>query len=216
VGEGQVLRWDGSTWSPFSSRCSYTKDYAVRGSGPDDVWVAGSEGRICHWDGSGFTTSEAWVSDEFHALWAFSPNDVWAVGCCSPVLHWDGVSWSRMPVGLMGSTASGVWGIAPDDLWVVGDIRRAEPDFGYAMLRYEGTSWNRVPVDGGWWYAVWGSSADDAWAVGINRFVGRWDGASWTTQELAGMGGTYRAVWGSSAGDVWIVGDEKTILHFRE
>jgi hypothetical protein len=188
----------------------------VRGSGPGDFWVAGSAGRICHWDDRGFNTSEAWVRDEFHGLWAFSPTDVWAVGCCGPVLHFDGTSWSRVSVGLLGATANAVWGAAPDDVWVAGDFAGTGSGSGYSMLHLAGTTWSLIPIDGGWWYGLWGSGPNDVWVVGINRQVGRWDGTVWTVDELAGLGADYRAVWGSGPADVWIVGDEGTIVHYRE
>ena len=57
----------------------------IWGSGPNDVWFAGTFGRIHHWDGSELAitaTTNSWdvLASHLHAVSGSGPDDVWVVG----------------------------------------------------------------------------------------------------------------------------------------
>ncbi len=59
---------------------------AVWGSGHDDVWVAGTLGRLRHWDGTDWHVAATALDDvmpvvnKFNAIWGSGKDDVWVVG----------------------------------------------------------------------------------------------------------------------------------------
>jgi hypothetical protein len=132
---GLVEHWDGTRWmiarTPGSSAETLT---AVAGTGPNDVWVAGSMNLGApppagdntffeHFNGTSWQTvpgppgnfSEDPV--EVTALAALSPTDVWAMGTQNPEVtgepgglnmaaHWDGTAWTIVPTPNLGNTVS--------------------------------------------------------------------------------------------------------------
>src|SRR5207244_7628519 len=53
--ESLVIRFDGTKWRRVKPTASRTETYWwVHGSGPNDVWLVGEQGRITHWDGASF------------------------------------------------------------------------------------------------------------------------------------------------------------------
>ncbi len=92
VGAG-VWHWDGSQWTaqngvglgPFT---------AVDGSGPTDVWVAGSD-RISRWNGTTWSpTPPLPGGPQIRDVHVRAANDVWAVG--SGLFHYDGATWQEV------------------------------------------------------------------------------------------------------------------------
>jgi hypothetical protein len=132
---GLVEHWDGTRWliarTPGSS--AETLD-AVAGTGPSDVWVAGSmnlgapppAGDNTFFEHFNGTTWQAvpgpagnFSEDpvEVTALAALSPSDVWAVGTQNPELsgqpgslnmaaHWNGTAWTVVPTPNLGNSVS--------------------------------------------------------------------------------------------------------------
>ena len=132
---GLVEHWDGTRWqiasTPGSSAETLT---AVAGTGPDDVWVAGSmnlapprpagdNAFFEHFDGTSWKTvpgppgnfSEDPVG--VTGLAALSPSDVWAVGTQNPegsglpgslnmAAHWNGTAWTVVPTPNLGNSVS--------------------------------------------------------------------------------------------------------------
>lgn len=109
VDSDRALRRDGGAWRDLKLPDSG----ALAGTGPDDLWVAGSIWhRIHHFDGRTWTAHAipAPAGDAIHAV---ARDDVWAGG--DDLLHFDGQRWSRV-LGLRGSIRS-ITGTR-DDLWV--------------------------------------------------------------------------------------------------
>ena len=81
--EGDVLRWDGSTWKVHASDLGALN--VIWGSGPTDVWVGG-EGGLQHGTGpSSDALSFAAVTlpgdtTPISSIWGLSANEIWAVG----------------------------------------------------------------------------------------------------------------------------------------
>jgi hypothetical protein len=132
---GLVEHWDGTHWliarTPGSSAETLN---AVAGTGPDDVWVAGSmnlgapapggdNAFFEHFNGTSWQTIPGPTGDfsedpiEVTGLAALSPSDVWAVGIQNPegfgqpgslnlAAHWDGQSWTAVPTPNLGNSVS--------------------------------------------------------------------------------------------------------------
>jgi len=132
---GLVEHWDGTRWriakTPGSSAETLT---SVAGTGPNDVWVAGSMSLGApppagdntffeHFDGTSWQTVPGPAGNfsedpvEVTGLAALSPTDVWAVGTQNPegsgepgslnmAAHWDGTAWTIVPTPNLGNSVS--------------------------------------------------------------------------------------------------------------
>ena len=82
MGNGQpalALRLHGGSWRELSPGGTGTL-WWVAGSGPRDVWMVGTGGRIVHWDGQAFTEHASGTPATLWGVWAAAPDDAWAVG----------------------------------------------------------------------------------------------------------------------------------------
>lgn len=79
-------RWEKSS-SPTTERLS-----ALFGFGPHDVWAAGANGTVLHFDGTAWAAVNSGTSRGLSSIWGASPNDVWFVGDAGAVLRWNGTS----------------------------------------------------------------------------------------------------------------------------
>ena len=159
---GQVHRWNGSSWTTTTTRVVQVTD--LWGSSATDVYATGIFG-MGHWTGSAWTEITDSVVDQASALWGFAANDIWAVGDFGTLAHWDGTAWAdRLPAGndSFEEDHVSVWGPAPDDVWAVGN-------FG-AISHWDGAGWSQVQVGefpfNPFLNKVHGSSASDVWVVG--------------------------------------------------
>lgn len=135
-----ALHWDGTAWSQKPTPPGVYTLTAVSASGPDDALAVGYAGHFArtvtlHWDGTGWTQKPSPSPDPSDALndlfgvVSFSPTSALAVGAFddsqgleqSLALHWDGQSWTRVPVGGLGSR-SGLDAVAagPAGVWAAG------------------------------------------------------------------------------------------------
>ncbi|MBN1342486.1 MAG: hypothetical protein JXQ73_07390 [Phycisphaerae bacterium] len=211
---GQILRYDGSTWSTRHSSSSqgYSEVWAT---GPDDifaVWWAysgtppygTSTSGLIYWDDGG--GGGYWTRPEpINGLWGTASDNVFAVGYYGVILRYDGSTWSTMTSGTTISLRD-VWGTGPNDVFAVG--------YGGTILRYNGATWS--PMTSGTTrglYAVWGSAANDVFAAGESGTVLHYDGTAWSSME-SGTSVQLNGVWGSGPSDVYAVGEDGTILHY--
>lgn len=124
---GRLYRRVAGKWQELNSTTTESLD-AMWGTSGDDLWLAGTNGSIRHWDGKAMSTIEVETVLRDRALYAVagtSGTDVWFVGDEAVVLHWDGQKLTRIPVGgLHGRrpTLRGIW-VSPtsDHVWIVGD-----------------------------------------------------------------------------------------------
>ena len=98
------------------------------------------------------------ISGTLRAVAATSASNAWAVGSTgSPVtpktliMHWIGKTWKRQPTPSLAAkdigALSGVAAVSASDAWAVGTVSAgtgSEPP----ILRWNGTSWKRVPSPG--------------------------------------------------------------------
>jgi hypothetical protein len=132
---GLVEHWDGTRWLIASTPGSTAETLnAVAGTGPSDVWAAGSmnlgapppggdNAFFEHFNGTTWQTVPGPAGNfsedpvEVTAMTALSPTDVWAVGTQNPELsgqpgslnmaaHWNGKAWTVVPTPDLGNSMS--------------------------------------------------------------------------------------------------------------
>ena len=184
IGSGVLalaMRFDGSAFVDLKAPGKATL-WWVFGLGPNDVWFAGEQGTILHWDGATFTPSVSGTTETLYGLWGTSASDLWAVGGTvggsSVILHFDGMKWSApaLPPVAKGPWWK-VWGCKSNSVFVVGD--------GGSIAHFDGMAW--TAMDGGVpptqaLFTVSGSSCNNVFAVG-GRGIGyavHYDGTAWS------------------------------------
>jgi hypothetical protein len=199
---GQILHFDGATWSALSSPT--TQPLERLGGSAGDVLAVGGGGEIVHYDEVTWTPTTN-TTNLTGGVWGSGPGDVFAVGPYGTIRHLSsGTAWTTMTSN-SNAVLWGVWGSGPKNVFAVGG--------GGTIDQYDGTSWTPQTVGTADLYAVWGSSATDVFAVGsggtiIHRTTGAWSAmTSNVTDNL-------NAVWGTGPTDVFAVGDQGRILHY--
>jgi hypothetical protein len=208
---GAVARYDRTTgeWEVEQLDDAATL-FGVWGSGPDDVWVVGSDvsltsdgARAWHYDGVAWSAvalppAAAAVSALFK-VWGRGADDVWMCGAHGMVLRWQGEGWTVVPTGSTAElfTVSG----SDDEVWVAGgagagtilhwgDGAWADESPGFAPTLPGVFAGGRAPVAAGYGGSVWRRGAA-GWAEdprGVASF-----------QDL-------HAVWAAPDGGVWATG----------
>jgi hypothetical protein len=126
-----VLHWDGSEWQGLSDPNVSAEYNDLTALSPDDIWAAGRNGVIGHWDGRNWTqtfipyaSSGADLDTNPVGIAAAAPNDVWAAGSYEGgalLAHWDGNSWTAIPNPVAGFRSSLTGIVAPGGgFWAVG------------------------------------------------------------------------------------------------
>lgn len=215
---------------------------AVWGSGPNDVWIAGSGGTIAHFDGSTWVPTPSTLRNTFNAIWGSGPNDVWVVSGNTAIVHSTGfdagkATWTAMPASVdefVVSSIETVWGSSASDVRVGGSSFDYFDPNANAYLTGDQFVLSADDVGAPIWNPVagtatirriWGSSASDVWMVGDNSANVAWQTAL-TLHGTPGEDGQLSFVevdsqssdlleglHGSSADDVWAVGSGGAIRH---
>ena len=215
-----VEHWDGTSWQIVKTPGSSAETLnAVAGTGPDDVWAAGSANLGApppagdntffeHFDGTSWQAVPGPAGNfsedpvEVTALAALSPTDVWAVGTQNAegsgepgtlnlAANWNGKTWTVIPT----------------------------PDLGNSVSQSD------VPT------GITAISANDVWASGVEftgcqaasarvrsrlatgpcqvPYVLHWDGTAWSliqTPNPGAFGSSLAGITALSASDIWAVG----------
>jgi len=207
--ETLAVHFDGTAWRALAPGGTETF-WWVSGSGPKDVWMVGTEGRIAHWDGTKFTPHDSGTTATLWGVWAASPSDAWIVGgtpeggTSKPndiVLHWDGSTWSPVAVPMpLGRAFFKVWGASSDDLYVVGEAG--------TIWHKKASTWaleaNEPPLAMDRLFTVNGCNATEIYAVG-SRDVLESDGATWKKLDVE-LTNDVNGVACNAPGEVAIVG----------
>lgn len=140
----------------------------------------------------------------------------YAVGDHGTFLRFRGEGWTAatvpaLAVGGAPPNLTSVWAPNADVAWMAGR--------GGALLRYDGSSFQRVALpgrnDAPDFVAVTGSSDENVWAVERIGAVDHFDGSHWTTPFR--LSAPTVGAWSAPGGQVWVLGQSstKTVLaHF--
>jgi hypothetical protein len=79
---------------PWSVAQTSTKDpiNALFGFSSTDVWAAGEDGLILHFDGQQWARVASGTTVDLNTTWGASPSDVWFAGDAATVLRWNGTA----------------------------------------------------------------------------------------------------------------------------
>ena len=148
------------------------------------------------------------------------------------IYQWDSHAWVRMAIPSPGDSTwlRGVVAVGPNEVWAVGEMK-VEGRFSFRtfILRYDGTSWERVfaPNPGGRYLSlqdVDATSPTQVWAVGHwgNQYplLLRWNGLEWEKARMRGLDfksdESFDSIDAVTPRDIWVVGngrDRSLALH---
>jgi hypothetical protein len=116
IGEANVYRYNGTSWSAVSAGITGVR--AIWGTSPSDVWIGGTSGNVVHYDGSSWSAPLTVGNADVAAIWGTSTSDVYLVNRAGSIWHFNGSNWVkyRNPA----DSYVGVWGSSRTDVWVVG------------------------------------------------------------------------------------------------
>jgi hypothetical protein len=186
--ESLVIRFDGTKWRRVKPAAARTETYWwVHGTGPNDVWLVGEQGRITHWDGASFREDASGTTATLFGVMAFAANDVWAVGgtpesatgANDVVLHFDGAAWKEEGLPEKNGRAMfKVWGSSANDIYVVGEAGTVWHRSNGAFVREaQGVAMNRLTT-------VHGCSADQVIAVGGRELLTSSGKGDWKRSDM--------------------------------
>lgn len=186
-----ILHWNGHSWSRVpgpSVAMAYLS--AVGGTGPHDVWAAGTligtfDAIVEHWDGTRWTVAPLPTpSSDYVALGGLAAagrDDVWIVGSyldrqarTAPLsLRWDGAAWHRVRPAAVGQEGTALADVAVDPsghVWAVGSYATGGLTQALAERWTAGRGW--VPdfppaMQGSASLASITSGSAGTWAVGV-------------------------------------------------
>ncbi len=196
AGYKQAAHFDGENWNLLYEELGINERlssfYAVWALSESDLYAAGRDGLLAHYDGSEWTEIETETGFDLNDIWAASGSDIFVVGDGGVILYFNGVLWKELQSKTT-SDLNAVWGVSENSVYAAGDN---------ILLHYENKKWN--VVDTGYprdFRSVWASSDTDIYIGSNYSYLLHFDGASWSEMIIP-----YPAVdiWGSSASDVFL------------
>jgi hypothetical protein len=215
IDAGVVMRFDGATWKPVALGLDAPLINWCHAFAPDDVTFVGREGTVLHYDGHAFEKRATPTTQDLWGVWGASPDALWAVGGDglaaghATLLRWDGAAWTQETLPALQKVdvfqLLKVWGTSAENVYAVGQRG--------VVLHRTGGAWREELVGASDdLVSLWGTGPDRIVAVGgrANGIASVWDGARWTTRELAPTPGL-NGVWMRAPGKAHVAGAYGTL-----
>lgn len=174
VGNGQISRFDGTTWARENVTVPGNLEWAA--AAEQSVYAVGTGGLIMRRDASGWTTMPSGTTRDIRTVSAWSASDVWAAGDGRTVLRLVNGAWQRAPeIPGAATDCAGIFVRGPRDVLV----SCFESGYGWAIYRWDGNGWSRMETEyrqRQWSFFLVESAL---FAVGEEGMVMRLDGATW-------------------------------------
>ncbi|HEY5948282.1 MAG TPA: hypothetical protein VIV40_22450 [Kofleriaceae bacterium] len=171
VGNKGVLRYNGTTWTPFAAP-STTELTDIWGTSPSDLYTIDTAGVLSHYNGVAWQTQNLPGSAIATAVWGTGPGKVYvATTNTSPLFRLVGTTWQS--IGIQFGTITAGAAIGGDAFCLVGTQS--------TVWCYDGLYWSMLAgsISGfGDLGAVWASAADDVFVAGTAG-IQHFEGSSW-------------------------------------
>ncbi len=179
---------------------------AVWGSSSQDVFAAGSDGAIIHYNGSEWSEMDMAQNVNFQGIWGTSHENVYCVGDSGLIMQFDGTEWKKTGSGTS-ENLNGIWIDSSSEVFIVGERGTSLVCSDDTCLKIPGVS-TSYSLN-----AVWGTSPENVFAVGGNGIILHYDGRNWSEMDSK-TSEILMGVWGASEKDIFAVGLNGTIVHY--
>ncbi|HEY5949444.1 MAG TPA: hypothetical protein VIV40_28310, partial [Kofleriaceae bacterium] len=167
---GNVIRYNGMTWTKHVLDTTSIGFSALWGSSASDVFASGSSGHVSHWNGSGWTQLTTTIGG-VSAIWGTSPTNVYLFG--STITKYDGNNFT--PETVTGNNFSAASGSGPSDIWALSPGTAAMTN----VYRYNGSVWTSTPLPHDM-TAIVVVAPNDVFVTADTNHVLHYDGSTWT------------------------------------
>ena len=165
---------------------------AVWGSSQDDVWWAGDDGRVLHFNGKILVPRDSGTDKDLHGVWGRGPDDVWFAGD-SVILWFDGSKfYDRTPKDLVKPMFRAVHAPADGSTLLIA----GEEGLVYRVLD-DGTLHQEKTNSGAKVYGLYAVSAGIVWGVGAGGQALRLSGGTWSETTMPKSSGIVHAITGA-------------------
>jgi hypothetical protein len=209
----------------------------VAATSATNAWAVGvaasayGDPHIEHWNGTAWKWMPApglYSDGDLTGVAATSASNAWAVGFAGNltlIARWNGTTWKQVPSPSPGPGENALYGVAAtsaSNAWAVGTTVNARGTLLTFILRWNGTTWTRVPSPSpgpfnNLLYGVAATTASNAWAAGwtetaaghVTTLIEHWNGTTWTrvpSPNPGSEGSTLYGVAATSASNAWAVG----------
>lgn len=172
----------------------FTEDmHGVWGTSETDVWWAGGEGRILHFNGKILTPRNSGTDKDLYAVWGRSTTDVWFAGA-EVILQYDGKAFfDRTPKDLTKPVFRAIH--APSN----GSTLLIAGDDGLVMrVLDDGTLHKETTNSGVEVHGLFAVSAGVVWGVGSGGQALRLSGGSWSETTMPKASGALNGITGAT------------------
>ncbi len=212
--KNMIAHYDGTSWSGMIEK--RTISGKPSGSGPDDLYAAGTAGMVMHYDGLSWRSMDTGFLDDLYVSYAAADGQ-WALAASyDKLIRYDGSIWSEVTLPY-GSSLADFWG-SGDKVFLVGDniiLSSIDKGLKWGVASIPATTYLQT---------IWGAGYNGPFFAAGADILTSPDGATWTKMEANNVSyqPTFNALWGSAANDVYAVGDnylfsyenETEILHY--
>jgi len=212
--DGAILRLSGDTTTEVDHGTDVGLLNWVHRFDDGELVVVGNDGAVLRSpDGESWSREQAPTDQDLWGVWGSSPSDIWAVGGSTDdgvptILRDSGSGFEAVEVPDLQRPGVGVffkvWGSGPGDVYIVGQHG--------AVLHWDGSHLEELLVGVGQdLIGVWGTGPDQVAVVGGrgNAQAALWNGAEWTTVDLARHSGL-NGVWFDDS-TVHVVGNDGVV-----
>jgi hypothetical protein len=168
--------------------------HASQSFGASDVFAAGDQGTVLHYDGTSWKPEQTPICEGIQAMWGTSATNLWAVGGEGRVMHRTAAGWQLVDMGTCNFFQS-VWGTSATDVWISSTY-----DGGHT---FHGGTQGFVEVPGVAADSLFGFASDDVWAVDSGRIL-HYDGSAWTSVYEQHV--DFEKIWGSDPDHLFVAG----------
>jgi hypothetical protein len=178
---GFVAEWNGVEWKNISPSAPNIVLNSIWASSDHDVWVAGSNGKIFHYDGKIWKEGESKTTFTLCDIWGITKDNIYATGyppdrSSGIVLNYQGEKWETVncnPLSVYSSFFS-VWGTSARAVYTTDD---------WGIYSNIGGDWQftsnllmSVPI-----YHIRGTAKNDIFACGDWGALAHYNGSTWKT-----------------------------------
>ncbi len=168
--------FDNNTWTQVTVDPSLPSrgNRVIWAAAPNDVWVAGSQGRLFRYDGNTWNDTAWGFSQTTNAIVGFASDDVWIFGASA--IHYDGATFS-VSLSAPGGTIVDASGSSSSDVWAIVPLTSST-----TVYHWDGFNWASSTVNDAL-TAIVAFSPTNAFATSSKR-IWHYDGTAWTFEMV--------------------------------
>jgi hypothetical protein len=204
-----------SSWMPIGSP-DFDTPWAAVAVSACNMYVAGSGGKMLHWDGASWNPQDTGFGAQLTELAVAADGTAFVVGHSRTFGRNTGSGWTEIKTGAPYGEYMGITAVSANKAWAVG----YSGDNWELVVKWDGTTWTQLPSpqtpDGGVLSParhVWASGDNDVWVV-TDTTLFHYDGSSWTPFKPGPTNPVtyYTAAFGTGPTDVWFGGSAPGLL----